>query len=108
MKTGPRLSTLQKADKRAALVDARDLAEHKLHLARVMLDLKRAERNARVAWDKRKRDLLDPNYLHQRIFPAWGSDMTTLQYIRRFQAANTKLANSPQLDFVNINGERFL
>jgi hypothetical protein len=99
-------SAQRRADERARLQEHRDLIEHKLHLARCRLDPAGMARRAKAAQAKRKRELLDPNHAHVRFFPTWA-DQGIAQYIRTFQALNAKLSNSPQLDFVNLDGRRF-
>jgi hypothetical protein len=83
--------------------EALDLAKHREHVAKVLLDPRKAMNNYKRQQATRRENLLDPDWGTVRYFPKWSFGMTTREYIRSYQALNRKTSNAPELTFTHAD-----
>ena len=83
---------------RENLKTLREIAKERERLAAAKADPAKALKNLKGREATRRRNLLDPNWGEQRLFPAWYPGQTTAAYIRTFQALQRHV-DGPGLTF---------
>ena len=82
--------------------EALDLAKHREHVAKVLLDPRKAMNNYKRQQATRRENLLDPDWGTVRYFPKFTAQ-TTAEHVRSYQALNRKTSNAPELTFTHAD-----
>ncbi len=85
--------------------EALDLAKHREHVAKVLLDPRKAMNNYKRQQATRRENLLDPDWGTVRYFPKFTAQ-TTAEYVRSYQALNRKTSQARELTFARPDGGR--
>ena len=86
--TPKQIAAIDRAVARQRALEEKERIKQEKERAWARANPEQALKNLKRRVADRRRKLLDPNYLDQRVFPTWLKGMSTEQYITIYQAAN--------------------